>query len=160
MYLLTTFTDNPIYGFFYLFIAVIYVYRETVRRRYKPELVTYLDKSIEAVWKVMGIMSFLSYLIIVAISFFKPVSSLTFAVMMPLVLLFTGMGVSITGILIRNKTLIYTPGVALVMAIIMLAGFVNDWVMTNRWYLLFGAAFLIMMVIPGYMMKYSIKETK
>ena len=153
VYFLTTFTGNGFYGMLYLLLAVISVYREIRKKSHRPELVTFLDKSIEAIWQVMGIMFLLSYLIILGISFFREITSVTYAVLMPLSLLYAGLGVSITGILIRNSVLKYSPVVAFIMAIYMFVGFINDWTFLTWWYLLFGAAFLIMMVIPGYVMR-------
>jgi hypothetical protein len=55
--------------------------------------------------------------------------------------------------------MIYTPLAAFVVAIYMLASLITATSVFDWWNLLFGASFLIMMVIPGYILNNKAKES-
>lgn len=78
--------------------------------------------------------------------------------MLPLSLLYAGIGISITGVIINFKLMIYTPLVAFSGAIYMLASLVANDSIGNWWNLLFAASFLIMMIIPGHLLNNKAKE--
>ena len=71
--------------------------------------------------------------------------------MMPLSLIYMGMGTSMTGVIIRNKTTVYLPLLAMVipfyMFVMMQNGNPHCW-----WELLFSLAAIIIMVIPGHVL--------
>lgn len=160
IYFLVASTDNGYWGLLYSGLLLIAIFQGIRKSLHKPEMVTYMDKSIDSVWVVLGTMFGLTYLFIIFLSFFYDLSGLSFALMMPLSLLYAGIGTSITGIITRFKPLIYTPLPAFLIGIYMLVGFVEDWQLHAWWYLLFGAAFLLMMVIPGHLMNIKAKGEK
>lgn len=55
--------------------------------------------------------------------------------------------------------MIYTPLVAFIAAIYMLISLIPGSFISNWWNLLFGASFLIMMIIPGHLLNHKAKES-
>ena len=76
--------------------------------------------------------------------------SVNFALMMPLALIYCGIGSSITGLVIKDSILAYLPLFGLVFAIYMLVALPSLLHTPATWRLYFGLSFLIMMVIPGH----------
>jgi hypothetical protein len=70
--------------------------------------------------------------------------------MMPFSLICIGIGVSITGMVLKMKTLIYTPFIAFVIAIYMILALLMQQHISNEWNLLEGFSFFVMLVIPGH----------
>lgn len=78
--------------------------------------------------------------------------------MLPLSLLYAGLGIAITGIITDFKLMVYTPLIAFSVAIYMLVSMTTNTVVADWWNLLFGVSFLMMMVIPGHLLNHKIKE--
>lgn len=159
-YFLVTSTGNNYWGILYSAIFLITIFRAVQKSRHKPDMITYMDKSIDSVWGVLGTMFGLTYLSIIILDIICDLSGISYALMMPLSLLYAGIGASITGIIVRFRFLVYAPLPAFIIGIYMLVGLVEDWQLEPWWYLLFGVAFLIMMVIPGHLMNRNTKEKK
>ena len=70
----------------------------------------------------------------------------------PVVLLYAGIGTSITGLIVRVPALVYSPLVAFVVAVYMLMILTNGGSVAPEWNLYFGFSFLLMMVIPGHLL--------
>ena len=79
--------------------------------------------------------------------------------MLPLSLLYAGIGIAITGIITDFKLMVYTPLIAFVAAIYMLVSMVSNTVVADWWNLLFGVLFFVMMVIPGHLLNHKIKKS-
>ncbi len=73
-----------------------------------------------------------------------------FILMLPLSLIYCGIGVSITGIIIQERWMTYTPLIAFIIAIYMLTMLTIGEKATTLWYLYFGLSFVFMMIIPGH----------
>ena len=84
--------------------------------------------------------------------------SVNFILMLPLSLLYCGLGVSINGIILREKWMIYSPVVAFVLVIYMLMSLINHGPVTVLWYLYFGLSFVVMMIIPGHILNNKAKK--
>ena len=123
----------------------------------EPAVVTYTDKTISSVWQVFGCMFGLTFVLIAAFCVLYE-QSVNFILMLPLSLLYCGLGVSINGIILREKWMIYSPVVAFVLVIHMLMSLINHDPVTVLWYLYFGLSFVVMMIIPGHILNNKAKK--
>lgn len=143
-------TQDPRWSALWFLMFVPAVVKAIKDRGNKPKVVTYMDKAINDTWTVTGTLFTLTVVTIIAVS---PVTGVcNFMVMMPLSLLYAGIGTSITGVIMRVRTLIYAPLPAFVIAIYMLMSLTVGHNGTVVWHLWFGLSFLVMMVIPGHLL--------
>ena len=119
-------------------------------KRNTPTVITYTDSMVNKVWQVMGASFSLTMLVILALSFI--VGKCDFMLMLPLCLLYTSIGTAITGLVIREKCLLYTPLVGFVLAIYMLMSYTINNSAAILWNLYFGLSFVVMMIIPGHIL--------
>lgn len=123
----------------------------------KPHVVTYMDKAIANTWLVIGALFSLTIVAIIVLGLC--VGLINFALMLPLSLIYAGIGTSITGIIMNEKVLVYTPLLSFLIAIYMLLALSIHNADTTYWHLYFGIAFVLMMIIPGHVInRKSIKQ--
>lgn len=156
IYLLVHMTHNPAWSALWFLMFVPSIWVNLAKKKSKPRVVTHVDKAITGTWSILGWLFFLSVIGIWAIGAIT--GNCNFALMLPLSLLYTGVGISVTGIITDFKLMIYTPVAAFLVAIYMLVSLVADASVADWWNLLFGASFLIMMIIPGHLLNYKAKE--
>ena len=108
-------------------------------------------------WQVFGCMFGLTF-VLIAVFCALYGQSVNFILMLPLSLLYCGLGVSINGIILREKWMIYSPVVAFVLVIHMLMSLINHDPVTVLWYLYFGLSFVVMMIIPGHIFNNKAKK--
>lgn len=113
-----------------------------------PSVITYTDRAILQVWKVIGSLFVLTVVIMSLLAFHY--GGVNFSLMLPLSLLYSGIGVSITGIIIRSRVVMWSPLVGFCFAIYMLMAYTLHQAVTIDWYLYFGLSFVVMMVLPGH----------
>ena len=78
---------------------------------------------------------------------------------MPLSLLYIGIGVSITGIILQERCMIYTPLVAFVIAFYMLGVLAVPNITPDIWWnLYFGIAIILMQIVPGHVLNCKAKK--
>ena len=150
IYTLLCMTHTPWWwaGWFLMFLPVIILsFKE---KRNTPTVITYTDSMVNKVWQVMGASFSLTMLVILALSFI--VGKCDFMLMLPLCLLYASIGTAITGLVIREKCLSYTPFAGFVFAIYMLMNYTINNSIDIRWNLYFGLSFIIMMIIPGHVL--------
>lgn len=129
------------------------------KKRQKPAaVVTYTDKVINQVWQVMGWMFGFTFITSGVVEFIL-YHQANFITMLPLSLLYCGLGVSITGIIIQERWMIYSPLVAFIICIYMFTMLIHNEPVTIVWYLYFGFSFVIMMIIPGHILNYKGKQS-
>lgn len=157
IYLLVHMTHNPIWWTLWFLMFLPPVIINLVQKRSKPRVTTHVDKAINSTWSILGWLFFLSVICITGIGAIT--GHYNFQLMLPLSLLYAGIGISITGVITNFELMIYTPLVAFVVAIYMLASLITDTSVFDWRNLLFGASFLIMMVIPGYILNNKAKES-
>lgn len=157
LYALVYFTHNLIWGAGWMLMFAVWPIIAYKKKQKPPKVVTYTDKVISQVWQVMGYMFILTFATSGIIGYFVA-NSLHFVLMLPLSLLYTGLGVSITGIILRERWMIYTPLVAFVLTIYMLTMLMLKGNMPVIWYLYFGLAFVFMMIIPGHIANHKAKK--
>ena len=128
-------------GWFLMFLPVIILLLKG--KRNSPTVVTYTDSMVNKVWQV-------TVLVMLALSLL--VGKCDFMLMLPLCLLYASIGTAITGLVIREKCLSYTPFAGFVFAIYMLMNYTINNSIDIRWNLYFGLSFVIMMIIPGHVL--------
>lgn len=156
VYLLVHLTSKPIWSalWFLMFVPAIWIRMN--KNKSDVCVVTYMDKAINSIWCILGQAFFLTVIGIAVFGYFT--GRYNFTLMLPLSLLYAGIGIAITGIITDFKLMAYTPLIAFAAAIYMLVSMTTNKVAADWWNLLFGASFLIMMVIPGHLLNHKIKE--
>ena len=135
---LIVYTQNYIWSWGWMLMFAVGPVISYKQRGCEPAVVTYTDKTISSVWQVFGCMFGLTFVLIAA--------------------LYCGLGVSINGIILREKWMIYSPVVAFVLVIYMLMSLINHGPVTVLWYLYFGLSFVVMMIIPGHILNNKAKK--
>ena len=150
IYTLLCMTPTPCWwaGWFLMFLPVIVLAFKG--KRNSPTVVTYTDSMVNKVWQVVGTLFSLTVLVMLALSLL--VGKCDFMLMLPLCLLYASIGTAITGLVIREKCLSYTPFAGFVFAIYMLMNYTINNSIDIRWNLYFGLSFIIMMIIPGHVL--------
>ena len=150
IYTLLYMTHTPWWwaGWFLMFLPVIILLLKG--KRNSPTVVTYTDSMVNKVWQVVGTLFSLTVLVMLALSLL--VGKCDFMLMLPLCLLYASIGTAITGLVIREKCLSYTPFAGFVFAIYMLMNYTINNSIDIRWNLYFGLSFVIMMIIPGHVL--------
>lgn len=133
-------------GWFSMFLFWGFMLR--MQRKETPPVITYTDRAILQVWKVIGSLFVLTVVIMSLLAFHY--GGVNFSLMLPLSLLYSGIGVSITGIIIRSRVVMWSPLVGFCFAIYMLMAYTLHQAVTIDWYLYFGLSFVVMMVLPGH----------
>lgn len=149
LFVLISLTHNFIWSWGWMLMFVIWPIMSYRQRQKPPKVVTYTDKVISKVWQVMGWMFIVTFLTISIIEF-SFARYIDFILMLPLSLIYCGIGVSITGIIIQERWMTYTPLIAFIIAIYMLTMLMIGEKATTLWYLYFGLSFVFMMIIPGH----------
>lgn len=149
LFVLISLTHNFIWSWGWMLMFVIWPIMSYRQRQRPPKVVTYTDKVISKVWQVMGWMFIVTFLTIGIIEF-SFARYIDFILMLPLSLIYCGIGVSITGIIIQERWMTYAPLIAFIIAIYMLTMLMIGEKATTLWYLYFGLSFVFMMIIPGH----------
>lgn len=149
VFVLIFLTGNPVWAalWFVMFIVSFVIQRKAEKN--KPHVVTYMDKAISNTWSVLSVLFLLTVLAIVALGWYM--GHFEFVLMLPLSLLYAGIGSSITGVIINMRALIYTPLVAFIVGVYMLVELLAGSEPTAYWHLYFGMSFVLMMIIPGHL---------
>ncbi|WP_337941670.1 hypothetical protein [Parabacteroides sp.] len=157
LFVLISLTHNFIWSWGWMLMFVIWPIMSYRQRQKPPKVVTYTDKVISKVWQVMGWMFIVTFLTISIIEF-SFARYIDFILMLPLSLIYCGIGVSITGIIIQERWMTYTPLIAFIIAIYMLTMLMIGEKATTLWYLYFGLSFVFMMIIPGHIVNNKAKK--
>ena len=120
-------------------------------KKKRSGVVTYLQEMMDKVWKIIASMFGLTLLSLIGWSLYF--GRLDFSLMVPLTIIYAGIGTSITGMLIKEDWLTYPPLIGLVIATYMFFDGQYD----NSWNLLIGTAFLLFMIIPAHICRINRK---
>lgn len=156
LFALISLTHDFIWSWGWMLMFVIWPIMSYRQRQKPPKVVTYTDKVISKVWQVIGWMFIVAFLTIGIIEF-SFARYIDFILMLPLSLIYCGIGVSITGIIIQERWMTYTPLIAFIIAIYMLTMLMIGEKATTLWYLYFGLSFVFMMIIPGHIVNNKAK---
>ena len=110
----------------------------------KPRAKTYIDRVIGYIWRVLGIVGF-------ALSMISFFTTHKFPILFIIVLIM-GIGTTLTGMIIRFKSLIYFGTAGMIASVVFL--FVG-WKIQLP---VFAAVFLFMMVIPGHILNHTARK--
>lgn len=157
LFALISLTHDFIWSWGWMLMFVIWPIMSYRQRQKPPKVVTYTDKVISKVWQVIGWMFIVTFLTIGIIEF-SFARYIDFILMLPLSLIYCGIGVSITGIIIQERWMTYTPLIAFIIAIYMLTMLMIGEKATTLWYLYFGLSFVFMMIIPGHIVNNKAKK--
>lgn len=119
------------------------------RKMKKPEVVTYIDRAIDSVWTVLGLMFCISMAYLLVYSLLCGGANMM--LMMPFALLFMAIGGSMTGVIIRNKVITYLPLVSTLVPFYMFTN-ISSGSLPPWWHLLFGLAAVFSCIIPGHLL--------
>lgn len=117
---------------------------------------SYLDRSVSAVWTVLGLSSLIAYVVL-----FDNASTFLFLIVFTM-----GIGTAITGIICRQRPLVVCGALSIVMSAIFP---LKNWAITNFqitepsfFYadiLIFAAIFAVMMIVPGHIFLHRAKRS-
>lgn len=149
-------TGNTLWaiGWFLMFLPMLVI---TFRKKKnKPLVVTYTDSMVKKVWQVIGSLFSLTIFVMLVLMFI--IGKCDFALMLPLSLLYAGIGTAITGLVIKESCLVYGSFVGFVFAVYMLMSYTLNGSAEMIWNLYFGLSVAVMMVVPGHVLNNKIKE--
>ncbi len=148
VFLSVYFTTNPAWAFLWFLMFIPGIVIRIKNAKEKPQVTTYMDKALSNTWTVVGALFVLTVAAILVLH--RPTGTCNFMLMLPLSLLYAGIGTSITGAITNFKMLIYMPLIAFFISIYMLMELISDKEATAFWHLFFGIAFVFMMIVPGH----------
>lgn len=138
------------YMFVWFAMFIPYLYTTLLKRGGTPKVKTYLEEMIQSVWKIIGSMFGLTVGAIIVIG--AMTGTINFSLMMPLSIIYAGIGTSITGLVLKENWFVWTPLAGLAAAVYMLM----DGSCDNSWNLIFGASMLIFMAVPAHIVRYGL----
>lgn len=150
-------THNFMWSWGWIVLFLLWPLIAYKQKQHAPRVVTYTDKVISQVWQVMGWMFTFTFITIGIVEQLF-MSYADFIIMLPLSLIYCGLGISITGIILQERWMIYSPMVAFILAIYMLTILSMGKSAVLTWYLYFGLAFVFMMIIPGHIVNHKAKK--
>ena len=153
VYGLCEYTNNMHWHYLWFIMFIIM----PIHSKSKPHVVTYIDKAISSVWKVISLLFILTVLTNIGLGLL--IGCMPFTLMMPLSLLYVGIGTSITGVITKDKSMIYTPALCFILSIYMLGVLATGGHPTLLWNLLGGLSFFTMLVIPGHILNNKISKS-
>lgn len=145
-WVLIKFTGHDEFMFLWFAMFLPYLWTSFSGKKGSGKVVTYLDSMLTSIWQVVSCMFIFTLVAIVLAGVVSGMNEIDLSLMMPLSLIYAGMGTSMTGVVLKEEWFIWPPLVGLVAAACMLVDDDCD----NSWNLLFGAGFLIFMVIPAH----------
>lgn len=156
IYVLLVLTHNHLWalGWFLMFLPVMILAWRSRKKRVL--VVTYTESVLKKVWQVVAALFYLTAFVMLVVGWM--LGRWDFVLMLPLGLLYVSMGIAITGLVIRESYLIYTPFVGFLLAIYMLMSYSLNQGGEMIWHLYFGLSFVIMLIVPGYILNYKSKE--
>lgn len=157
LFILINLTHNLMWSWGWILLFILWPVIAYKQKQHAPRVVTYTDKVISQVWQVMGWMFAFTFITIGIVEQLF-MGHANFIIMLPLSLIYCGLGVSITGIIIQERWMIYSPLVAFILAIYMLTILSMGKSAVLTWYLYFGLAFVFMMIIPGHIVNHKAKK--
>lgn len=156
VYTLCITTQNSVWSLGWMLMFVFWIPMSYIGRHNRPSVLTYTDKALAQIWQIIGFLFLLTFL---AISIFIYANKQgSFILMLPLSLLYAAIGVAITGIIIKDKWVMYTPLIGFAFAIYMLMALVMNKNPQFSWNLYFGISFVAMMIIPGHILNNKAKK--
>lgn len=153
VYLMCHFTSQMYWHSLWFILFIPMIYEKCFQKKREILVVTYADKAIANVWRVIDSLLVLTVLTILLMGLFTKV--FVFIPMLPLSLLYVGIGTACTGVIMNEKSMTYFPVISFVVSIYMLIDLLIYGSFRLEWNLLGGLSFLLMLVIPGHILNYK-----
>ncbi len=148
-YMLIYSTGDPSWSAIWALIALPFIYTTLRERKRKNTAIAYTDRLINETWKVVGTLFIITALTLLMLGY--ALGNVNLALMMPLALIYCGVGSSITGIILKESVLAYFPPFGLIPAIYMLMTMPTQSTPLS-WHLYFGLSLVIIMIVPGHVL--------
>ena len=158
IFALSLFMQNEAWNMIWMLMFVPQVYLSFKDKNEKSDVVTYTDRMILNTWFIIGSLFSLTFALIVTIGIIFEYH-VDYSIMLPLSLLYAGIGTSITGVVLKEAGLIYTPLIGFILAIYMLISCTSGNGSSIYWNLYFGFSMMAMMVIPGHILNNKAKRS-
>jgi len=155
VYALVSITNIYQFSLLWLLMFVAAFITRIYKKKNKPTMISYTGKMIIQTWRIIGSLFGITFIVLFLSAFFM--NYVDFGLMLPLSLIYASIGTAITGLVIKEKPLIFSPLVGFVVAIYMLVYLVQNQHIELIWNLYLGGAFFIMMVIPIRILNKKIK---
>ena len=153
-YAIIPLTGNPLWYNIWFLMFVPNILMSIKQKKDIDPVITYTDLAINNVWKIIGALFIITAIVILTL--FAIYSFSSFALMLPLALIYSGIGVAITGVILRERWLVISPILSIVIAIYMLFFMTTTRnFIPNDWNLLFGISLFFSMVISGHILNYK-----
>lgn len=151
LYAISRITLNSMWqwGWFLMFAFWGFITYKTKKKSVR----TYTDVVVEKIWLIMGIM--LTVAAIASIISIKLFAYPSMILMMPLSCLHVSLGVSITGIIIKERWVIFLPVFSFLISFYMLSALIAQQTPMLWWDLLMGLSFVFGMIIPGHILNHK-----
>ena len=142
------------YLWFFEFAYAIYDCKRNERKDVGVK--SHIDKAIEGIWQALGWLYILTPVVLTFAAIYLQ-HYYAFNMIMPLVLIYTIVGVAFTGVILREKWIVAIPIIGVLSPLYMIA-VVSSQRFEHWQMLLFVATFFVVMVIPGLILNYKCKS--
>ncbi len=138
---------------FLMFVPTVYIAFNSKNAK----VVTYTDKAIGSVWRVVLYMFIVSIVCIIAMFYILDFGMGTLEslfdhiiIILPFGIIFIAMGTAITGVLLGEKVLMYLPIIGVVLSILSIADVL--FFISYMSYFYFAISSIILLVVPGHIL--------
>ncbi len=142
------------YLWFFEFAYAIYDCKRNERK--EGDVKSHIDKAIEGIWQALGWLYILTPVVLTFAAIYLR-HYYAFNMIMPLVLIYTIVGVAFTGVILREKWIVAIPIEGVLSPLYMIA-VVSSQRFEHWQVLLFVATFFVVMVVPGLILNYKCKS--
>lgn len=158
VYFCFKFTSSPMSYLLWFILLPLSLFAALFSKKHPPKVVSYLEKSIKSVWIVINTLFFLSLLIICLIYALSLVEVIHFGLMAPLSLMYVAIGCAITGVLLKEKVVVWTSGFSFLLGVYILVMLHSTHLFQNYFNLLLALSFVIMLILPGHLLNAKAKR--
>lgn len=151
---LLVYTGNSNWNWLWFLMFAFWAGNKMIENRRLTPVVTYNSKAIASVWKVLGFLFALTPITFTFLTFMG-YGLISMVLIMPLTLIYIGIGVSFSGIILHEPLVAYIPIVCMLSPIVMFNVIIANHGMPIVWYFIFLATVFVMMVIPGVILHYK-----
>ena len=142
------------YLWFFEFAYAIYDCK--LNEQKEGDVKSHIDKAIVGIWQALGWLYILTPVVLTFAAIYLQ-HYYAFNMIMPLVLIYTIVGVAFTGVILREKWIVAIPIVGVLSPLYMIA-VVSSQQFEHWQVLLFVATFFVVMVVPGLILNYKCKS--
>lgn len=157
IYTIVMLTGNPRWNWLWFLMFVFWIGYALADKRRPKRVVTYNSRAIDSVWKALGILFAMTPVTFTVMTLFLDFYPTIMNMIMPLTLIYIGIGVSFTGIMLREPLIVYIPIAGMISPFVMISAICAGQ-FTMNYLLLFCLSFFVMMVVPGLILNYKTRH--